>query len=98
MNYVTTHDRVVVKPDTDEQKTSSLGIILAYDTDVTRYGTVMSVGPGRVTKKNVTVPVALSVGDRIMYIKDTGIPVKVEGESLLVFKEDEIIGTVDANQ
>ena len=55
----------------------------------------MQVGPGRVTKKKVTIPVALNVGDRVMYIKDTGISMTVEGENLLLFKEDELIGTVE---
>ena len=94
MNYVTTADRVVVKPDNDGDK--KLGsFIIAYDDDITRYGTVVLVGPGRVTKKKVTIPVALAVGDRVMYIKDTGISMTVEGENLLLFKEDELIGTVE---
>lgn len=94
MNYVTTADRVVVKPDVDDTK--SVGsIIIAYDDEPTRNGTVVLVGPGRVTKKGVTVPVALSVGDRVTYFKDTGISIKVDGEPLLVFKEDEIIGTLE---
>ena len=94
MNYVTTADRVVVKPDNDGEKKLG-GFIIAYDDDITRYGTVTLVGPGRVTKKKITIPVGLKVGDRVMYIKDTGISMTVEGENLLLFKEDELIGTVE---
>jgi chaperonin GroES len=93
-NYKTTQDRVVVKPDPDTEKTSSV-FILAYNDETTRVGTVMLTGPGRVTKRNVTIPVSLQVGDRVMYTKDTGIAITVDGEALLLFREDELIGTVD---
>ena len=94
MSYVTTADRIIVKPDNDGEKTQS-GFIIAYDDTPTEVGTVILIGPGRVTKKNVTIPVDLVVGARVMYFKDTGIPIKVDGESMLVFKEDELIGTVE---
>jgi chaperonin GroES len=95
MNYVTTADRVVVRPDDADSNKTASGIIIAYDDDTTKLGTVVLVGPGRVTKKKVTIPVGLAVGDRVMYPKDTGISIKVDGEPLLVFKEDEIIGVIE---
>jgi chaperonin GroES len=94
MNYITTADRVVVEPDPDHETTAS-GFIIAYDDDPTRFGTVILVGPGRTTKKNIVVPVDLKVGNRVMFVKDTGIAVTVEGRKLLLFKEDELIGTVE---
>jgi chaperonin GroES len=94
MNYVTTADRVVVEPDPDHETTAS-GFIIAYDDTSTRLGTVVLTGPGRTTKKNVVIPVDLQVGDRVMFVKDTGIAVTVEGRKLLMFKEDELIGTVE---
>jgi chaperonin GroES len=60
-----------------------------------RLGTVILTGPGRTTKKNVVVPVDLKIGDRVMFVKGTGISVTVEGRKLLLFKEDELIGTVE---
>jgi chaperonin GroES len=94
MNYVTTADRVVVEPDPDHETTAS-GFIIAYDDTPTHIGTVILTGPGRTTKKNIVVPVDLSVGDRVMFVKGTGIAVTVEGRKLLLFKEDELIGTVE---
>jgi chaperonin GroES len=94
MNYVTTADRVVVEPDPDHETTAS-GFIIAYDDTPNRLGTVVLVGPGRTTKKNVVIPVDLKVGDRVMFVKDTGISITVDGRSLLLFKEDELIGTVE---
>jgi chaperonin GroES len=94
MNYITTADRVVVEPDPDHETTAS-GFIIAYDDTPNRLGTVVLVGPGRTTKKNVVIPVDLKIGDRVMFVKDTGIAVTVDGRSLLLFKEDELIGTVE---
>ncbi len=94
MNYVTTADRVVVEPDPDHETTAS-GFIIAYDDTPNQLGTVIQVGPGRTTKKNVVIPVDLQVGDRVMFIKGSGTAVTVEGQKLLLFKESEIIGTVE---
>jgi len=94
MNYVTTADRVVVEPDPDHETTAS-GFVIAYDDTPTRLGTVLLTGPGRTTKKNVVIPVDLQVGDRVMFIKGSGTAVTVDGRKLLLFKEDELIGTVE---
>jgi chaperonin GroES len=94
MNYVTTADRVVVEPDPDHETTAS-GFIIAYDDNPTRLGTVILTGPGRTTKKNVVIPMDLQAGDRVMFVKDTGIAVTVDGRTLLLFKEHELIGTVE---
>jgi chaperonin GroES len=97
MNYNTTDDRVVIEPDDDNEKTAS-GFILAYNDETTALGTVVLTGPGRITKKNVTIPVSLAVGDRVMFVKGTGTSITVEGKSLLVFKEDELIGTMNTEK
>jgi chaperonin GroES len=94
MNYVTTADRVVVEPDPDHETTAS-GFIIAYDDTPTHLGTVVLTGPGRTTKKNIVIPVDLAVGDRVMFVKGTGIAITVDGRKLLLFKEDELIGTVE---
>ena len=94
MNQKTTADRVVVEPDSDHETTAS-GFIIAYDDTPTHLGTVILTGPGRTTKKNVVIPVDLQVGDRVMFFKGTGIAITVNGQKLLLFKEDELIGTVE---
>lgn len=95
MKYLTTADRVLVKPEPLE-KTTSTGIIMAKsEFDVLNRGTVVQVGPGRTTKKNVTIPVEVAVGDRIMFEGGAGIPVQVDGEKYLILKESEIIGLVE---
>ena len=92
MIYVTTADRVIVKPEPLEKKTNSGLIMAKSEFDVVNKGTVVQIGPGRTTKKNVTIPVGVSVGDRIMFDGGAGIPIQVDGESFLILKETEIIG------
>ena len=92
MIYVTTADRVIVKPEPLEKKTNSGLIMAKSEFDVVNKGTVVQIGPGRTTKKNVTIPVEVSVGDRIMFDGGAGIPIQVDGESFLILKETEIIG------
>lgn len=93
MNYVTTADRVIVKPDEEREKTAS-GFIIAYENDPTSLGTVVQVGPGRVTKKNVVIEVEVTVEDRVMFTRGAGTPIKINGEEYLILKEEEIIGVV----
>lgn len=92
MLYETTADRVIVRPEPVEKKTSSGLIVTKSEFDVINKGTVVQVGPGRTTKKNVTIPVEVAVGDRVMFEGGVGIPVKVNGEDFLILKESEIIG------
>ncbi len=94
MNYITTADRVVVEPDPDHETTAS-GFIIAYDDTPTRLGTVILTGPGKISKKNVTIPMELKAGDRVMFVKGSGTAVRVDGQDLLLFREDELIGTVE---
>ena len=95
MNYNTTADRVLIKPEEIEKKTSTGLIIPTFDPDPMSYGIVVKTGPGRTTKKDVTIKVELTEGDRIMFTTGAGIPVKVDGESYIILKEDEIIGVVE---
>ena len=97
MNYITTADRVIVKPEPIERKTGSGLIVTKSEFDVVNKGTVVQVGPGRTTKKNVTIPIEVAVGDLVMFDGGAGIPVQVDGESFLVLKETEIIGVENKN-
>jgi chaperonin GroES len=92
MKYITTADRVVVRPEPVEKKTSSGLIVAKSEFDVLNKGTVVQIGPGRTTKKNITIPVDVSVGDRIIFDGGAGIRVQIDGEKFLILKEEEIIG------
>ena len=96
MNHITTHDRVVVKRDNKENTTASGLIIPDLDTSVrAETGTVVTVGPGGVTKKQVKIEMSVAPGDRIMFESGAGINIKTDGEELVILKEHEIIGIVE---
>jgi chaperonin GroES len=87
-------DRVVVKPLKQEEKTSS-GIILP-DTakEKPQEGEVVAVGPGRYSDEGTRIPVALSVGDRVIYSKFAGTEYKVGDDEYLILKEPDILAKV----
>ena len=95
MKHVTTQDRVVVQPEQKDNRTASGLIIPDLEEATTTTGVVIAVGPGRKTKKNVIVKVAVSVGDRIMFTTGAGISIKTDGKDYIILKEDEIIGVVE---
>jgi chaperonin GroES len=85
------HDRVLVRrleePDT-------AGGIIIPDTakEKPQEGTVMAVGPGRVTDDGRTLSPALKAGDRILFGKYSGSEVTLDGEDYLVMKEEDVLG------
>jgi chaperonin GroES len=84
-------DRVLVRPSKGEERTS--GGILLPDTarKKPQEGKVLAVGPGRVTKKGTRVPVAVKVGDTVIYSKWSGTEVKIGGEDLILVEEDSVL-------
>ncbi|MBI5078799.1 co-chaperone GroES [Candidatus Saganbacteria bacterium] len=84
-------DRVVVKPEPEEQKTKS-GIVLP-DTakEKPSEGTVVAVGTGRILDNGQKVPVEVKVGDKIIYSKYGGTEVKLEGEEYVILSERDVL-------
>jgi chaperonin GroES len=84
-------DRVVVKPEPEEQKTKS-GIVLP-DTakEKPQEGTVVSVGTGRILDNGQKVPLEVKVGDKIIYSKYGGTEVKIDEEEYIILAERDIL-------
>ncbi len=84
-------DRVVIKPDPEEQKTKS-GIVLP-DTakEKPSEGTVIAVGTGRILDNGTKVPVEVKIGDKIIYSKYGGTEVKIDGEEYIILAERDIL-------
>lgn len=84
-------DRVVVKPEPEEEKTKS-GIVLP-DTakEKPSEGTVIAVGPGRVLDNGLKVPLEVKIGDRVIYSKYGGTEVKIDGEEYIILSERDIL-------
>src|ERR1700724_4308207 len=87
------HDRVVIRR-LQETETVRGGIIIP-DTakEKPQEGIVIAAGPGKLEKGH-TVPLAVKEGDRVLFGKYSGSEIKIDGEELLIMKEDEILGII----
>ena len=95
MNLNPLHDRVVVRR--IEAEKQSLGGIIIPDTagEKPDSGVVLAVGPGRRTVAGDLVPMSVEVNDQVMFAKFAGETVKIDGEELLVLKEEEIFAVIE---
>ncbi|MDI9329794.1 MAG: co-chaperone GroES [Alphaproteobacteria bacterium] len=88
------HDRVVVKRLENETKTASGIVIPDNAAEKPDQGEVLAVGEGKKNDKGERLPVDVKVGDIVVFGKYSGQTVKVEGEELLVMKEEDIFAVV----
>ena len=88
------HDRVVVKRLENETKTASGIVIPDAAAEKPDQGEVMAVGPGRKTDKGDLIAPNVKVGDRVLFGKYSGQTVKVDGEELLVMREEDLFAVV----
>lgn len=90
------HDRVIVKR-VEEEKTSAGGIVLP-DTakEKPSRGKVVAVGNGKVTDSGEIRALDVKVGDVVLFGKYAGTEVKVNDDELLVMREEDIMGVVEA--
>ncbi len=89
------HDQVVVKRLESEEKT--IGGIIIPDTakEKPQEGKVIAVGPGGRDENGKLIPLDVKAGDRILFAKWSGTEVKIDGDDLLIMKENDILGVVD---
>lgn len=86
-------DRVVVKPEAAEEKTSSGLYIPDTAKEKPQRGTVISVGPGRV-ENGTKIEMSVAEGDTVLYGKYAGTEINIEGEDYLIVRESDILGIV----
>lgn len=88
------HDRVIVKRLDNERKTASGIVIPETAAEKPDQGEVLAVGPGKLDDTGKRMPVDVKVGDRVLFGKYAGQTVKVDGDELLVMREEDIMGVV----
>ena len=88
-------DRVIVKRLENETKTASGIYIPDNAAEKPDQGEVLAVGPGRTSEEGKLVPLTVKVGDRDPFGRYGGQPVKVDGEELLVMKEEDLFAIVE---
>ena len=88
------HDRVIVKRLDQERKTASGIVIPDNAAEKPDQGEIIAVGPGKRDDNGKIVPLDVKVGDKVLFGKYSGQTVKVDGEELLVMREEDIMGVV----
>ena len=95
MNIRPLHDRVVVRRMEEERKTASGIIIPDNAAEKPDQGEVLAVGPGKTNDKGEIKALSVKVGDKVLFGKYSGQTVKVDGEELMVMKEDDLFAVVE---
>ena len=89
------HDRVIVKRMEEERKTASGIVIPDAATEKPDQGEVIAVGPGKKDDNGKTIAMDVKVGDRVLFGKYAGQAVKVDGEEVIVMREEDIMGVME---
>ena len=92
------HDRVVVKRVSAEEKTKGGIIIPDTAKEKPQEGEVVAVGPGGRDENGKLISMDLKAGDRVLFGKWSGTEVKIDGEELLIMKESDVMGVIEAGK
>ena len=90
------HDRLLVKR--LEEKEQVQGSIIIPDTakEKPEEAKVLAIGPGRITDDGKLQPLDIKVGDTVVFGKYAGTEVKIDGEDLLIIREDDVLGVLES--
>jgi chaperonin GroES len=89
------HDRVILKR-LEEEKISAGGIVIPDSAaEKPIRGEVIAAGTGKILEDGKVRPIAVKVGDKVLFGKYSGTEVKVDGEELLVMREEDIIAVIE---
>ncbi len=90
------HDRVVVRRVEEERKTPGGIVIPDSAAEKPMQGEVMAAGNGKILESGEVRPLDVKVGDKVLFGKYSGTEVKVDGEELLMMREDDIMGVIES--
>jgi chaperonin GroES len=88
-------DRVMVKRLEEEQKTAGGIIIPDTAKEKPQKGEIVAAGPGKKSEDGKLLPLDVKAGDKVLFSKYAGTEIKVEGEELLIMREDDIMGVIE---
>jgi chaperonin GroES len=88
------HDRVIVKRVEEERKTAGGIVIPDNAAEKPDQGEVLAIGTGKVMEDGKVRPLEVKVGDRVLFGKYSGSTVKLDGDELLVMREEDIMGVI----
>ena len=88
-------DRILVKRIKEEEKTKGGIIIPDTAKEKPQEGKVVAVGKGKVAEDGKLIPPEVKAGDKILFGKYSGSEIKLEGDDLIVLREDDILGIIE---
>ena len=94
MNIRPLYDRVVIKRVETEEKTASGIVLPGSASEKPDMGIVTAIGTGKILENGTVRPLQVQVGDKVIFGKYAGQTVKVNGDELLVMKEEDLMGVV----
>jgi chaperonin GroES len=97
MKFRPLHDRVLVRPVEQEEKTAGGIIIPDTAKEKPMEGEVVAVGPGARSEDGIIHPLDVKVGDRVLFGKWSGTEIKLDGEELMIMKESDLMGIIEGN-
>jgi chaperonin 10 Kd subunit len=90
------HDRIVVRRTEEEQKTAGGILLPGSAAEKPQQGEVIAAGNGLVRENGEVRPLDVAVGDVVLFGQYSGQTVKVDGEELLILKESDVLGVLEA--
>jgi chaperonin GroES len=89
-------DRVLIKRLEDDTEKTKGGLYIPDSAkEKPQQGKVMAVGKGRISDDGKVIPLDVKAGDKILFGKYSGSEIKVDGEELLIMREEDILGVVE---
>jgi chaperonin GroES len=89
------HDRVVIKRLEAEEKTATGIILPGAAAEKPDMGEVIAVGNGKILENGERRPLELKVGNKVLFGKYSGQSVKIDGDELLVMREEDVMAIVE---
>jgi chaperonin GroES len=89
------HDRVIVKREEDERKSPGGIVIPDSASEKPSKGRVVAVGTGKILEDGKVRPLDVKVGDKVLFGKYSGTEVKVDGDDVLVMREEDILAVIE---
>ena len=96
MKFRPLHDRVLVRRIEQDEKTTGGIIIPETVKEKPQEGEIVAAGPGARKDDGTIQPLDVKAGDRVLFGKWSGSEVKVDGEELLIMKESDLLGVIEA--
>jgi chaperonin GroES len=89
------HDRILVRRTAEETKTAGGIIIPDTAKEKPQRGEIVAAGKGRVSDDGKVMPLEVKVGDKVLFGKYSGTELKLNGEELLMMREEDILGIIN---